>query len=547
VADGDSLVGRRLGKFRLAAKLGQGGMGSVYCAVDTTLDRPVALKLLPGHLAADAGFRERFLREARKAAAIDHPNIVGVYEVGEVDGHVFIAMQLMPKGSLHDLLEERGGRLEPYEAARVVRDAARGLARAHRAGLIHRDIKPANILVGEEDEVRLADFGLVKDLAGADAPLTQTGAVLGTPHYMAPEQCEGRPDIDGRVDLYALGLVLYQCLSGVLPAEGSTPLQIISNRLRYDPRPLREVAPQAPPALVTIAESLLARRPEDRLGDAARLVAELDAFLAGSLGGRPTMDLGAGGGAPVVDAPGSGGVVPTHASASGPGAAGLSSGAETAWEPEVPVLPELPDDGAAASAGPRARHGRVPTRPDLTRGGAAGGGRGEPPERPPQPRKGGKGWLVCCCLLLLLGGGAAAVAVVWLLEERPWEPPPPPPSPVWSPDPGPDPWATPTPTRSPHVGDLDQWTPDPFAADTLAYPVRNDSSHSIYYLWASEPGAERWSTDLLGDAALSPGETISVPLPAGVWDMRVETADGTVSVIPAHEAHGGSSLILFDK
>jgi serine/threonine-protein kinase len=280
------LVGQTLGEFRIEAKLGQGGMGAVYRATQLGLDRPVALKLLPKHLAAETEFRERFLREAKKLAQMTHANMVQVFTFGTVDGHTYMAMQLMTGGSLQDLLAERG-RLEPREAARIVREAARGLARAAREGIVHRDIKPANILLSEDgEEVRLGDFGLVKQVGGGDQPLTQTGMVLGTPHYMAPEQCEGLEDIDQRADLYALGLVLYQCLSGTLPAKGTTPLQIITHRLREDPPPLCDVAPHVPSGLAQVVEELLVRDREQRLSSAGELVERLDRFLGS--GADPT-------------------------------------------------------------------------------------------------------------------------------------------------------------------------------------------------------------------------------------------------------------------
>ncbi|MCW8140866.1 MAG: serine/threonine protein kinase, partial [Planctomycetota bacterium] len=251
----DPLVGRRLGKYSIEQKLGQGGMGAVYRARDN-LGRVVALKVLPPHFAAQPEWVERFRREASRAALLDHPNIVAVHEADAVDGHHYIAMQFMEGGSLEGLLQRRGA-LPPAEAARLVRDVARGLARAHGQGVIHRDIKPANILLGPAGEARLGDFGLVKSVEGGDQPLTQTGVVLGTPHYMAPEQCEGLPVIDGRADLYALGLVLYQALSNVLPVKGTTPLQIIRHRLEEDPPPLSTVAPGTPPALVDLVHALL--------------------------------------------------------------------------------------------------------------------------------------------------------------------------------------------------------------------------------------------------------------------------------------------------
>lgn len=274
----DKFVGRTLGKFKIEKRLGAGGMGAVYKATDN-LGRAVALKLLQAGFSEQPEWIERFKREAEKAAQLNHAHVVQIYEFGEVEGHHYLSMQFMPGGSLDAVLAKRGA-LPPAEAARIVRDATRGLAKAHSRGLIHRDIKPANILIGEDGEVRLGDFGLVKSTKGDDQPLTQTGMVLGTPHYMAPEQCEGLPEVDGRVDIFALGIVLYQCLSNVLPAKGTTPLQIIRYRIEEDPPPLRGIAPHVPQALADLVHACMVRDPDKRLATADELVRRLDAWLA---------------------------------------------------------------------------------------------------------------------------------------------------------------------------------------------------------------------------------------------------------------------------
>ena len=281
MAGKDPFPGTTLGDFQIEGKLGQGGMGAVYRATQISLDRLVALKILPKALAEEEEFLLRFGREAKKLAQLTHANIVQIFAYGTTDGHTYMAMQFMEGGSLQDLLD-REGKLDPREGARIGRDAARGLARAARASIIHRDIKPANILLGDEGEVRLGDFGLVKDQEESGQPLTQTGVVLGTPHYMAPEQCEGREDIDHRADLYALGLVLYQCLTGMLPATGNTPLQIIYNRLEKDLPPLRSVAPEVPVALAAIVEELLVKDRDARLQSADELAKRLDRWLSGA-------------------------------------------------------------------------------------------------------------------------------------------------------------------------------------------------------------------------------------------------------------------------
>jgi len=290
----DPLIGTTLGRYTIEARLGAGGMGAVYRAKEGgMLGRTVALKVLPSRLAGEGEFIERFVREAQRAAGLRHGNVVQIYDADEADGNYFIAMQLMDGGSLADLIS-RHGALDPSVAARVVRDTARGLACAHKAGIVHRDIKPANIFL-DDNGARLGDFGLVKALDGDDQPLTQTGMILGTPHYMAPEQCEGATDVDHRADLYALGLVLYHALSGKIPAKGSTPLQIIRYRCMEDPEPLDRVRPGIPPALVALVGEMLERDRDARLGDAAELARRLDLFLGEVSGEGPTLAVPASG------------------------------------------------------------------------------------------------------------------------------------------------------------------------------------------------------------------------------------------------------------
>jgi len=372
----DKFAGRTLGKFKIEKRLGAGGMGAVYKATDN-LGRTVALKLLQAGFSEQPEWIERFRREAEKAAQLTHANVVQVYEFGEVEGHHYLSMQFMPGGSLDAVLAKRGA-LPPAEAARIVRDATRGLAKAHSRGLIHRDIKPANILLGEDGEVRLGDFGLVKSTKGDDQPLTQTGMVLGTPHYMAPEQCEGLPEVDGRVDIFALGIVLYQCLSNVLPAKGTTPLQIIRYRIEEDPAPLRTIAPQVPQALADLVHACMVRDPDKRLATADELARQLDAWLSAStaapsnpLAGGPTL-----GNAPTqLERP----VVPTGKL--------LRVDAGT---PDVGVLPEV--------EGPRQREQAARARATTT-------------QAPPKPASRSWCWLLGCGLLAFVGACFAGMVL----------------------------------------------------------------------------------------------------------------------------------------
>jgi hypothetical protein len=226
--------GARFADFTIDGVLGRGGMGVVYRAHQERLSRYVALKVIAPHLTHDAGFRERFRREAAMAAAIDHPSILPIYEAGEFEGQPFLVMRHVAGTDLKTLIE-RMGRMEPERAVQVCADIAGALDAAHRRGLVHRDVKPANILIGQEDDdevVYLTDFGLTK--GRSDERLTQTGKWVGTVDYMAPEQIEGK-EVDGRSDEYALACVLYEALTGAVPYLRDSDVQIMWAHIKDDP------------------------------------------------------------------------------------------------------------------------------------------------------------------------------------------------------------------------------------------------------------------------------------------------------------------------
>jgi hypothetical protein len=252
----------RLGNYRVLGVLGSGGMGVVFKAEDLQLRRLVALKaMLPG-IAASPANRQRFLREAQAAAAIEHDHIVPIYQVGEDRGIPFLAMQLLKGESLDDRLR-REPRLAAAEVIRVGRETAEGLAAAHAQGLIHRDIKPANLwLEGERRRVKVLDFGLARAAAG-DSQLTQSGVIVGTPAYMAPEQAAGKP-VDGRCDLFSLGCVLYRCSTGELPFRGPDTISTLMAVAMEQPRPPRAANADVPPALSDLIMRLLAKNPAGR-------------------------------------------------------------------------------------------------------------------------------------------------------------------------------------------------------------------------------------------------------------------------------------------
>ncbi|MFO0843259.1 MAG: protein kinase [Gemmataceae bacterium] len=257
--------------FRVLQLLGEGGMGQVYLAEDTRLGRPVALKTIRREAVEKPGAKDRFLREARSAARLEHDHIVPIYYVGEADGAPFLAMPYLPGEGLDRRLrrDKEAGRAMPVvEAIRIARQIASGLARAHAQGLIHRDIKPNNVWLeavdgpAGEPRVRILDFGLARSQQD-DASLTASGVVVGTPTYMAPEQARGQA-VDGRADLFSLGCVLYQMLTGDRPFTGANHLAVLASLAIDTPPAPHEVRPDCPRELSDLTMRLLAKRPEDR-------------------------------------------------------------------------------------------------------------------------------------------------------------------------------------------------------------------------------------------------------------------------------------------
>jgi protein kinase-like protein len=257
-------------QYRIERLLGRGGMGAVYLAHELALDRDVAIKVLPPDQANTGELRERFKREARTAARLSHPNIVPLYTFGEVSGLLYFVMAYVAGESLAGRLR-RTGPLDSEATCTLLAAVCDALDYAHRQGIVHRDIKPDNILIdAESDTPRLTDFGIAR-LALADAQLTSTGQLIGTPHYMSPEQAMGRSDVGPRSDLYSLGVMAFEMLSGQHPFRAETPLDALMQRLTQDPVPLRTVAPGVRPELALAIGRCLARDPADRWPDAKSL------------------------------------------------------------------------------------------------------------------------------------------------------------------------------------------------------------------------------------------------------------------------------------
>lgn len=269
-----------LGSYRIRGVLGEGGMGVVFDAEDSQLCRRVALKILKPELALTPLLRERFLQEARAAAALPSDHVVTIYQVGSESDVPFLAMQHLRGETLETYLH-RMSRLSAGETARIGREIALGLAAAHEAGLIHRDIKPGNIWLEEitgslMPRVKLLDFGLARVVGGV-SNLTASGTIVGTPHYLAPEQARGLP-LDYRCDLFSLGCVLYRMLTGILPFDGPDLLGLLSSLAVDEPRPILERAPETPPALVELIRQLLSKSPQQRPASARDVASSLHAL-----------------------------------------------------------------------------------------------------------------------------------------------------------------------------------------------------------------------------------------------------------------------------
>src|SRR4029079_3914671 len=261
------------GEYSLQRELGRGGMGIVYLARDVQLDRDVAIKVLPSHLARTAESRERFVREARTAARLSHPHIVPIHRVGEADGFVYFVMSYVEGETLGDRLR-RDGPLAPTDATRVLREVAWALAYAHGRGIVHRDVKPDNILLeAGTGRSLVADFGIAHGGA-ASVSNTDPGKIMGTANFMSPEQAAGEP-IDGRSDMYALGVVGYLAVSGRLPFEASNLHALLVTQATEAPASVMRPAPGLPPALGAAIDRCLARDPSARFGDGEALAEAL--------------------------------------------------------------------------------------------------------------------------------------------------------------------------------------------------------------------------------------------------------------------------------
>jgi serine/threonine-protein kinase len=381
---GAQAASQRLAGYLLDEQIGLGGMAVVYRATDERLGRRVALKLLAPALAEDAGFRQRFIRESRAAAAVDHPNIIPIYEAGEIDGALFIAMRYVHGGDVRSLLE-RENLLSPGRVWSIVGQVASALDAAHSFGLVHRDVKPGNMLLdasggggwgpaGQSEHVYLSDFGISK-LQMASAALTQTGQFVGTLDYIAPEQIENQR-IDGRADQYSLACAAFELLSGTRPFRKDTQLGLITAHLTDPPPQVTARRPGLPPAVDQVLAVAMAKAPGQRYPTCAEFAAELGRSL-GLLPGAP----------------------------------------EYAGRVPPPVPPARPPTEIAQPApGLAAAAGLRPDAPrPATAGSPPGPGGGWPPPPPTSTGRGRPRWVAAAiagAAAVVLGGGVAAAVVL---------------------------------------------------------------------------------------------------------------------------------------
>jgi serine/threonine protein kinase, bacterial len=272
----DPLVGAVLdGRYRVDGLIATGGMSAVYRGLDIRLDRPVAIKVMESRYAGDGQFLTRFQREARAVARLKDPGLVAVYDQGLDGQHPFLVMELVEGGTLRELLRERGP-MPPHAVAAVLRPVLGGLAVAHRGGLVHRDVKPENVLISDTGEVKIADFGLVR--AVAEAGITSDSVILGTAAYLSPEQVSSG-NASPRSDVYAVGIGIYEMLTGVTPFHGDTALAVAYQRMDNDVRPPSSVIAGVPPQFDELVLCATARNPADRYADAQDMGAEVDAIV----------------------------------------------------------------------------------------------------------------------------------------------------------------------------------------------------------------------------------------------------------------------------
>jgi len=403
----------KIGHYTIVSQLGRGGMGVVYKAHEEALNRFVAIKVLTEGLTEDPTFLQRFVREAQAAAGLSHPNIVQIFFIGEDGGHPYFVMEYVTGRSLNHILREEG-RIGNPRSSQMILQAAHGLAAAHDKGIIHRDIKPANLILDDRGLLKIADFGLALPV-DAENRLTATGMMVGTPGYLAPEQCRGEK-ADHRTDIYALGITYYQLLTGTAPFKGESPLALLKQILDEEPPDVSTVNPDVDPESRRILQKMIAKDREQRYQDCHALVADLEEYLA-SRGVRSMT---------------SGLSLPKPATASGAAvaaaAAAAAQGAPTAVVNSRLTNPQADVPTVAAASTVIATKAPEPnTMPDQPYQSPAT----VPPVAavppavayvppPAAPKKSSSAWVVIALAIVLVLGGGAAAAIVGFKMYKNW-------------------------------------------------------------------------------------------------------------------------------
>ena len=491
----DALIGQTLGQYEIRRKLGEGGMASVYLAEQTSIGRTVAIKVLPPHFMHDPTFMQRFEREVKVSADLQHPRVLPVYDYGQIGGRPYIVMAYMAGGTLADRLQQ--GPMPLDEVVRLIEQIAEGLDHAHRRGVVHRDFKPSNVLLDQQGNAYLADFGIAK-ISEATVQLTGTG-IVGTPAYMAPEM--GREGIvTPLVDIYAMGVTLYQMLTGKYPFKGDTPLSVMMAHATKPIPDVREERPDLPPAVAEVVRKAMAKDPGQRFQSATDLARALRAAV--EAGTQPAAD---------ETAPRWAGE-PTYAPPTPPPAAPVT-------EPQYSAPPPI-DEWQTVQEAPPPPRGAAPR-----------------PTPPPKPREGGG------CrwgLWAAIAGGAVVLAALcaggFFLLGGPamFSPVTPTPPPTSTPPPV-VPTETPKPMAIVPTPAEEQPRPDvtPGGSDltgTTSLVIDNQSSATICYVYVSPRESDSWGEDQLGqNTVINSGDSFTLEdIPAGNYDFQALDCDQNV-------------------
>ncbi len=414
----------KIGHYTIVSQLGRGGMGVVYKAHEESLNRFVAIKVLTEGLTEDQTFLQRFVREAQAAAGLSHPNIVQIYFIGEDDGKPFFVMEYVTGRSLNHILREEG-RVGNPRASQMILQAAHGLAAAHDKGIIHRDIKPANLILDDRGMIKIADFGLALPV-DAENRLTATGMMVGTPGYLAPEQCRGEK-VDHRTDIYALGITYYQLLTGTAPFKGESPLALLKQILDEEPPDVATINPEVDAESRRILQKMIHKDRNQRYQDCHQIVADLEEYIA-SKGVRsmtaglatvrvPTANIDAGSAPTQAVTPAAlkaSQDLPTTIVGAKPAAVAAADLPTTVVsnKPEPATSPDIPMNGPPTQP-PMAAPAYVPPQPQPAVAAAYAA--------PPAQKSSSKTLLVVGLALLLVIGGVAAAGIIGMKMFGGWK------------------------------------------------------------------------------------------------------------------------------